>query len=104
MGRPYHGRWRRRPRRLRFRGSGLPPRSHSFQNSGLRAFYDLFVPRGRPRRLFFNEVSGWMTLMFGALGAIFGWAILGPLGLILGLGAGVALGAEFLTRKGYYRR
>jgi hypothetical protein len=97
MARPYHGRRRRRPRRrLRYRGAGLPPRSHSYQNFVLRAFYDLFVPGGRSRRLWFSEVSGWMTVVFGALGAVFGWAV-------LGLGAGAALGADFLTKKRYYR-
>jgi hypothetical protein len=104
MGKPYRGRRRKRPgRRLRYRGGGLPPRSRSYQDFGLRALYDLFLPRGRSRRLFFNEVSGWMTLMFGGLGAVFGWAVLGPLGLFLGLGLGAALGARFLERNRYFR-
>jgi hypothetical protein len=104
MGRPYRGRRRRRPRRrLRYRGAGLPPRSHSYQNFGLRAFYDLFVPRGRSRRLFFNDVCGWMALMFGALGAVFGWTMLGPFGLFLGFGLGASLGGRFLTKNRYYR-
>lgn len=30
--------------------------------------------------------------------------MLGPLGLAIGLGAGLMLGAEFLARSGYYRR
>jgi hypothetical protein len=106
MGRPYHGRRRRRPRRrLRYRGGGLPPRSRSYHDFGLRAFYDLLFPhiRGRDRRLFFNGVSGWLALGFGALGAVLGWAMLGPFGVFLGFGAGVTFGAGYLTRHRYYR-
>jgi hypothetical protein len=103
MGQPYRGRRRRPRRRLRYRGSSLPPRSHSYQDFGLRALYDLVLPRGRPRRHFFNGVSGLMALWFGVLGAVLGWAMLGPLGLFLGFGGGASLGARFLTRKRYYR-
>jgi hypothetical protein len=106
MGKPYPGRRRRRPRRrLRYRGSGLPPRSCSYQDFGLKFVYDLVIPhlRGRDRRRFFNDVSGWMTLGFGALGALLGFGMLGPLGVFLGFGAGMVLGANFLTRDRYYR-
>ena len=75
MGRPYHGRRRRRPRRrLRYRGSGLPARSHSYQDFGLRHFYDLLIPhiRGRDRRRFFNDVSGGLAIWFGVLGGVAG--------------------------------
>jgi hypothetical protein len=104
MGKPYPGR-RRRPRRRRYRGNGLPPRSHSFMDFGLRHVYDLFIPhiRGRDRRRFFNDVSGWMTLGFGALGALLGFGMLRPLGVIVGFGAGMVLGTNFLTRNRYYR-
>ena len=106
MGKPYHGRRRRRPRRrLRHRGSGLPPRSHSYQDFGLKSFYDLLLPtiRGRDRRRFFNGVSGVMAIWSGVLGALLGWGMLGVPGAILGLGAGVVLGERFLTRNRYYR-
>ncbi len=104
MGKPYHGRRRRRPqRRLRYRRSGLAPRSHSYQDFGLRFFYDLFAPRGHGRRHFFNGVSDWMTLWFGVLGAVLGFAMLGLLGVVPGFGAGMVLGAGFLTKKRYYR-
>jgi hypothetical protein len=106
MGKPYHGRRRSRPRRrLRYRGSGLAPRSGSYQAFGLKAFFDLLIPgiRGGDRRRLFNDVSGGMALWFGALGAVFGWASAGPVGVILGFGAGFALGANFLTRNRYYR-
>ena len=106
MGQPYHGRRRRRPRkRLRYRGSGLAPRSRSYHDFGLRAFYDLLFPhiRGRNRRQFFNGVSGLLSIWFGVLGALLGWGMAGPFGVIIGFGAGVTLGANFLTRNRYYR-
>ena len=104
MGKPYHGPRRRRPRkRLRYRGNGLPPRPHSYQDFGLRYFYDLFLPTGRARRRFFNGVSGWLALWFGVLGALLGWAMAGPFGVFLGFGAGVTLGAGYLTRNRFFR-
>ena len=106
MGQPDHGRRRRRPRRrLRYRGCGLPPRSCSYHDFGLRASYDLLIPhiRGCDRRRFFNGVSGWLALWFGVLGALLGWAMLGPFGVFIGFGAGVTLGANHLSRNGYFR-
>jgi hypothetical protein len=106
MLRPYHGRRRRRPgRRLRYRGSGLPPRSRSFHNLGLRAFYDVLFPhiQGRDRRQFFNGLSGWLALWFGVLGAVLGWGMAGPFGVVIGFGAGLTLGANFLTGNRYFR-
>jgi hypothetical protein len=90
---------------LRYRGSGLPPRSHSYQDFGLKFVYDLLLPtcRGRDRRRFFHGVSEWMTLGFGVLGALLGWGMLGPLGVFLGFGGGMVLGAYFLARNRYYR-
>ena len=107
MGRPYyHGRRRRRPgKRLRYCGSGLPPRSGSYQAFGLEAFYDLLIPhiRGRDRRRFFNGVSAGMALWFGVLGALLGWTMLGPFGGVIGFGAGLLLGADSLTRHRFFR-
>jgi hypothetical protein len=37
------------------------------------------------------------------LGALLGWASLGPFGVFIGFGAGVTLGANHLTRNGYFR-
>jgi hypothetical protein len=105
MSRPQHGRRRRRPgRRLRYRGNGLPPRS-GFQAHGLKAVYDLLLPhvRGRDRRLFFNDVSFGVALLFGVLGAVLGCSVLGPFGLFIGLGAGMSYGANFLVKNRYYR-
>jgi hypothetical protein len=44
-----------------------------------------------------------MALGFGVLGALLGWGMLGPLGVILGLGAGVVSGDRFLMKIRYYR-
>jgi hypothetical protein len=105
MSRPYPGRRRRRPRRrLRYRGNGLPARPDSYQAFGLKALYDLVLPRGRDRRLFFNDVSGGMAIWFGVLGGLLGWGMLGPLGLIPGFGCGIVFGASFLTKHRYFRR
>jgi hypothetical protein len=83
----------------------LAPRSHSYHDFGLKHLYDLILPgiRGGDRRRFFNGVSGVLSLWFGVLGAVLGFGIAGPLGIFLGWGAGLALGAGFLSRKGYYR-
>jgi hypothetical protein len=56
-----------------------------------------------PGRQFFNGVSGALALWCGVLGALLGWGMLGPLGIFLGCGAGLALGAGFLARNRYYR-
>src|SRR5262245_43532896 len=106
MSRPDHGRRRRRPgRRLRYSGSGLAPRSGSYQAYGFKAVYDLLIPHihGRDRRRFFNDVSVGVALGFGALGAVLGCAMLGPLGLFIGFGAGFSFGANYLERNRYYR-
>jgi hypothetical protein len=67
--------------------------------------YNLFLPhiRGRNRRQFFNRVSEGMAIWFGALGALLGWVMLGPLGVFLGFGCGIVFGANFLTKNRYYR-
>lgn len=105
MSRPYHGRRRRRPgRRLRYPG-GNPPRRGSYQSFGLKTLYDLLLPgiRGPDRRRFFNDVSFGMALLAGAIGAVLGWGMLGPLGAFIGFGLGMTVGAETLARNGYYR-
>lgn len=106
MSRPYHGQRRSRPnRRLRYPGGGKPPRRSSYQSFGLRHVYNLFFPdiRGPDRRRMFNDVSTALALLYGVFGAGLGWGLLGPFGVVLGFGAGLVLGAEFLTRKGFYR-
>ena len=106
MGRHYPRRRRGRPRRrLRYRGNGLPARSHCYQDFGLRHLYNLFPPhiRGRDRRLFFNHVSQGMAIYIGVLGGLLGWVMLGPIGALFGFGTGVAFGASYLTKNRHYR-
>ncbi len=104
MGGQFARRKRHRPRRRRrYRGNGLGARRGSFQAFGLHHFYNLFVPRGRGRRLFFNEVCGVMTWWFGLVGGIAGYGMAGVLGVVPGFGFGMVLGARFLGSKGYFR-
>lgn len=106
MSRPYHGRRRRRPhRRLRYPGGGKPPRRGSYQAFGLRHLYNLLIPgvRGGARRRLFNEAGAGLALLYGGIGAALGWGMLGPFGVVIGFGLGVTVGAEYLTRNGYYR-
>jgi hypothetical protein len=73
-------------------------------NKWVRGFYDLFVPRGRGRRLFFNDVSGAMALGCGMVGAVMGWNMAGLLGVFPGWGIGMVLGAKYLARSGTFAR
>jgi hypothetical protein len=84
---------------------GSRPWSYTYQDFGLLSFYDLLLPhvRGSDRRLFFNRVSEGMAIYFGVLGALLGWVMLGPLGVILGFGGGIVFGANFLTKNRYHR-
>ncbi len=54
--------------------------------------------------MFFNDASGGVAIWFGVLGALLGWGMLGPLGVIVGFGCGIVFGASFLTRNRYFRR
>ena len=106
MGRPYHGRRRRRPRtRRRYRGGGLPRGSDSFQAFGLKCFYDLLMPdvRGRARRKFFNQLCTPVALACGLVAAMVGGELAGPLGAIIGLGAGFVVASEYLVQGRLYR-
>ena len=42
-------------------------------------------------------------MQFGMLGAELGCGVIGPIGLVLGFGAGVALDANFLIKRRYDR-
>jgi hypothetical protein len=109
MGRPYPNNRRRRPgRRLpnRYSGRHDPPQPQGFTPSGFGAFYNILMPglRGREKRAFFNQVSAWMISGFALGGAMIGYSVLGPLGLILGLGAGIAAGGSTAKKGRFYRR
>jgi hypothetical protein len=60
--------------------------------------------RGREKRAFFNQISGWMILGFGLGGAMLGYAWLGTLGVIFGLGAGIMAGSSLPEKWRFYRR
>ena len=60
--------------------------------------------RGRARRAFFNEIAGGIVLGFALGGAMIGLALAGPIGALLGLGAGLAAGCSIAERNRFYRR
>jgi hypothetical protein len=59
--------------------------------------------RGREKRAYFNQVSKYLVAGSAASGAIAGFGLLGPLGALLGLGAGLVAG-ESMARKGRFYR
>jgi hypothetical protein len=67
--------------------------------------YDLFMPglRGAERKRFFNQVSCWLVLPCGLVGAILGYNALGVLGLLIGLGVGLAAGGSLVEKGRFYR-
>jgi hypothetical protein len=99
---------RRRPGRRppnRYSGRHGPPRPQGFTPAGLRTFYKVTMPdlRGRQKRAFFNEISGWLIGGIALGGAMVGYAWLGPLGAIIGLGAGIAAGGSIAENGRFYR-
>jgi hypothetical protein len=110
MPRPYpHGRRRRRPGRRpphRYSGPGDSARPQGFTPPVFRTFYDLFLPglRGAEKKRLFNQASGWIVLPCALLVAALGYSELGVLGLLLGLGAGLAAGCSIAERGRFYRR
>jgi hypothetical protein len=68
--------------------------------------YDLFLPglRGAERKRFFNQVSCWLVLPCALGGAVLGYNALGVLGLLIGLGAGLAAGSLLVEKERLYRR
>jgi hypothetical protein len=95
---------RRPPHRLSRRYAGPP--GPGFTGYGFRTYYDLLLPglRGRAKRRFFNEACGGLLLGAVLAGAVCGFALAGPLGGLIGLGLGVALGGALAERGGFYRR
>jgi hypothetical protein len=103
-----HGRRRRPGRRppQRYSGSGGSARPQGFTPPVFRPFYDLFMPglRGAEKKRFFNQISGWIVLSCAMSGAILGYNGLGVLGLLLGLGAGLAAGSSLVVNGRFHRR
>ena len=107
--RPDHHRRRRRPGRrppVRLSGRFSAPGPRGFTGHGLGAYYRLLMPalQGREKRAFFNRLSGVLVAAFALGGATLGFVWLGPLGVVLGLGAGLMAGASYADKGGYYRR
>jgi hypothetical protein len=108
MPRPYPNRRRRRPGRRppnRYSGRLGPTQPQGFTPGGLRTFYKASMPtlRGVEKREFFNQISGGMILGFAMGGAMLGYAWLGPLGVVFGLGAGIAAGGSIAEKGRFYR-
>jgi hypothetical protein len=103
-----HGRRRRPGRRppQRYSGSGGSARPPGFTPPVFRPFYDLFMPglRGAEKKRFFNQISGSIVLSCALSGAILGYHGLGVIGVLLGLGAGLAAGSSLVQKEGFYRR
>jgi hypothetical protein len=108
MSRPYPDRRRKRPRRRlpdRYRHDRPVTRPGSFLDFGLRHIYDWVMPevRGRARRELFNRIAGRGVIVLGAMMAVMGLGMGGPLGAIFGFVAGTALGDHFVRRYRLYR-
>jgi hypothetical protein len=95
---------RRPPNRLSKRFGSAPPRG--FTGRGLGTYYRLLLPslEGREKRMFFNRASGGLVAGIALGGAVVGYGLLGPLGAILGLGAGLMAGGSTAERGRFYRR
>jgi len=105
---PYPNRRRKRKGRRpphRYKGDGFPIRPNSFQNFGLKAIYDLFLPKlgVHNRRRYFNQVGSYIVLGMGVIGAVMGFGIAGPVGAVFGGGAGLALGDHSLKKHRFIR-
>jgi hypothetical protein len=104
--RPSH--WRRRPgRRPPYRHSGGhgPPRPAGFTGPGFRQLHRSILPglEGPDKKRYFNALSGGIVLAAGASGLVLGLSCFGPIGAILGLGAGIAAGGSFAESRRFYR-
>jgi hypothetical protein len=109
MGRRFPNRRRRRPGRRppnRFSGRHGPAQAPGFTPAGVRTFYNVFMPglQGREKREYFNQIAAWMIIVFGLGGAMMGYAWFGVLGVVIGLGAGIAAGGAIAEKGRFFRR
>jgi len=109
MARPYPNCRRRRPGRRpphRYSGHRGPPRPGGFTAGALGPLYRVLLPglRGAEKKQFFNGMSRALPLGLGVGGAMLGFAWLGPLGAVLGLGGGLVAGASAAEGQRFYRR
>jgi hypothetical protein len=109
MARRYPNGRRRRPGRRppnRYSGGHGPPQPGGFTPAGFRTFYNVILPglKGREKREFFNQISGWLILGVALGGAILGYTWLGALGAVFGLGAGIMAGGSMAEKGRFHRR
>jgi hypothetical protein len=67
--------------------------------------YSIMLPGlgGREMRQYFNQIALGMIVPLAIGGAMLGYAWLGPLGMIFGAGAGIAVGVAVVEKGGFYR-
>ena len=104
----HRSRRRRRPGRRppdRLSPRFLPSPARGFTGHGLGSYYRLLMPslQGREKREFFNRVSGSLVASLALGGAAVGYAWLGPLGALLGLGGGLMAGGSVAERGRFFR-
>jgi hypothetical protein len=99
---------RRRGRRPPDRPPGRrgPPRRGGFTGPGFGPAYRALAPglQGREKKALFNRVSAYLVAAIGLAGTLFGYAWLGPLGAVLGLGGGLAAGGAYAEKERFLRR
>ena len=103
MSRPYPGRRRRRPGRRSLPGEWAPSGPTRSRISGRGSTTD--HPR-HPRSRSPAVVQRRQRVVrdrVGLIGVAVGSGMAGPFGAIIGFGAGVTLGANYLTRNRYFR-
>jgi hypothetical protein len=99
---------RRRGRRPPERPPGRrgPPRRGGFTGHGFGPAYRALVPglQGREKRTLFNRIAAYLIAGIGLAGTLLGYAWLGPLGALLGLGGGLAAGGAYAEKERFLRR
>jgi hypothetical protein len=99
---------RRRGRRPPDRPAARRPPSQpgGFTGFGFGPMYRALMPglRGGEKREFFNRVSSYLIAAIGLVGTLLGYAWLGPLGAVLGLGGGLAAGGAYAEKERFLRR
>jgi hypothetical protein len=93
---------RRTPNR---RGTRHGPPPAGFTGPGFRQLHRAMLPGldGPARRRHFNALSGVIVLAAGLGGLVFGLICFGPIGAILGPGAGIAVAGSFVESQRFYR-
>ena len=110
MARRYPNGRRRRPGRRppnRYSGRHGPPQSQGFTPGGFGTFYKLLhagAAGPREERVLQRDRRLDGRRLRALAGAMIGYSWLGPLGVIFGLGAGIAAGGSTAEKGRFYRR